>query len=77
VTTKRQQGGTAVDVPTSPIQLLYAENMRGVDTQDQYRSGFSTQIFTKKWWHIIYFFGFDLALTNSNIIHNIYVLIRE
>jgi hypothetical protein len=39
VTTKRRQGRAAIDVPTSPIQLLYAENMRGVDTQDQYRSG--------------------------------------
>jgi hypothetical protein len=50
VTTKCQQGGATVDVPMCPIQLMYAENMWGVDTQDQYRSGFSTQIFTKKWW---------------------------
>jgi hypothetical protein len=69
ITTKRRQGGAAVDVPTSPIQLMYAENMRGVDTQDQYRAGFSTQIFTKKWWQKMYFFGFDSALTNSFIIH--------
>ena len=38
VTTKRQQRGAAVDVPTSPIQLVYAENMCDVDTQDQYMS---------------------------------------
>jgi hypothetical protein len=65
----RRQGGFAIAVPTSPIQIMYAENMRGVDTYDQYRAGFSTQIFTKKWWHRIYFFGFDSALTNSYIIH--------
>jgi hypothetical protein len=69
VTTKRRQGGAAVDVPTSPVELMYAANMRKVDTQDQYRSGFSTQIYTKKWWHRMYFFGFDTALTNSFIIH--------
>jgi hypothetical protein len=69
VTTLRRQGGCAIDVPTSPIQLLYTENMRGVDTQDQYRAAFSTQIFTKKWWHRMYFFGFDSALTNTFIIH--------
>jgi hypothetical protein len=48
---------------------MYAENMRRVDTQDQYRLGFSTQIYTKKWWHRMYFFGFDTTLTNSFIIH--------
>jgi hypothetical protein len=69
VTTMRRQGGAALPVPTSPIQLMYADNMRGVDTQDQYRAGFSTQIFTKKWWHRFFFFGFDSALTNSYIVH--------
>jgi hypothetical protein len=48
VKTMRRQGGSAVAMPTFPIQIMYAENMRGVDTQDQYRAGFSTQIFTKK-----------------------------
>jgi hypothetical protein len=69
VSTKRRQGGCYMSVPTSPIQLMYAENMRGVDTQDQYRAGFSSQIFTKKWWHRIYFFAFDSVLTNSFIMH--------
>ena len=27
VTTKSQQGGATVDVPTCPIQLIYTENM--------------------------------------------------
>ena len=31
VTTKRRQEGAVVDVPTCPIQLMYAENMQGVD----------------------------------------------
>jgi hypothetical protein len=42
VSTKRRQGGCYMSVPTSPIQLMYAENMRGVDTQDQYQAGFSS-----------------------------------
>ena len=43
--------------------------MRDVDTQDQRRASYSTQIFTKKWWHRVYFFLLDAALTNAFIMH--------
>jgi hypothetical protein len=35
-------GGRKVKVPTLPIQVAYACNMRGVDTQDQVRAKYTT-----------------------------------
>lgn len=40
----RTSGGAKIDVPTSPIQEMYSRNMRGVDTQDQLRSSYTTDL---------------------------------
>ena len=56
-------------IPASPPQQEYPMYMRGVDIQDQLRGTHSTQIFTKKWWHRIYIFLLDTALTNTFIMH--------
>ena len=64
-TATRHHSGGKSEIPTSPIQKLYSAMMRGVDTQDQLRASYTTQIFTKKWWHRLFFFGLDSATTNS------------
>ena len=64
-TTTRHTSRGKSEIPTSPIQKLYSSTMRGVDTQDQLRASYTTQIFTKKWWHRLFFFGLDSATTNA------------
>jgi hypothetical protein len=62
-------GGRKIKVPSSPIQLAYAKNMRGVDTQDQVWSQYTTQLKTKKWWHRLFFFGLDAAFANAYLMY--------
>jgi hypothetical protein len=62
---ERAVGGKKVKVPTSSVQLAYALNMRGVDTQDHVRTQYTIQLSTKKWWHRLFFFGVDAAFANS------------
>jgi hypothetical protein len=69
VLVERTSGGQKVKVPMSPIQLAYASNMRGVDTQDQVRAQYSTQMSTKKWWHRLFFFGLDVAFANAYLMY--------
>ena len=42
VQVERMVGGEKVLIPTSLIQIIYAANMRGVDTQDQVCATYST-----------------------------------
>jgi hypothetical protein len=48
-------GGVRVNVPTSPIQEMYAKYMKGVDMHDQLQALCTTQIFTEKWWYKVFF----------------------
>jgi hypothetical protein len=64
---RRHSGQKKLEVPTSPMQILYSHNMHGVDIQDQLRGSYPTAIPTKKWWHRVYWFGVDSTLTNSYI----------
>jgi hypothetical protein len=65
----RTSAGRKVKVPTSPIQVAYACNMRGVDTQDQVRAQYTTQMSTKKWWHRLFFFCLDASFTNAYLMY--------
>jgi hypothetical protein len=67
---KRTTSGVRVNVSTSPVQEMYSKYMRGVDTQDQLRGSYTTQIFTKKWWHRIIFFLSDTTWTNAYIMYS-------
>jgi hypothetical protein len=69
VLVERVVRGKKVKIPTSPIQLAYASNMRGVDTQDQVRIQYTTQLSTKKWWHRLFFFRLDAAFANSYLMY--------
>jgi hypothetical protein len=67
----RRVGLAVTQVRTSPIQTCYTKNMRGVDVQDQLRTAYSSNIASKKWWHKLFFFCLDTAVTNT------YILYRE
>jgi hypothetical protein len=62
---KRTLGGKKILFPTLPIQIMYATNMFGIDTQDQVWASYSTQLNTKKWWHRLFFFALDATFANS------------
>jgi hypothetical protein len=64
---RHHSGQKNLEVPTSPMQILYNHNMRGVDVQDQLRGSYLATIPMKKWWHWIYWFGVDTTLTNAFI----------
>ena len=66
---RRNSGGQSRSIPSSLVQVEYSKYMHSVDTQDQLRGSYSTQIFTKRWWHRVYFFLLDTALTNAFIMH--------
>lgn len=69
VSVLRSNGPQRLPIPTSPIQIAYSQHMRGVDVSDQLRGSYTVQIPTKKWWHRIYFFAMDTALTNAYVIY--------
>jgi hypothetical protein len=69
-TVRRHSGQKKLEVPTSPMQILYIHNMLGVDMQDQLRGSYPATIPTKKWWHRVYWFGIDTTLTNSFITYH-------
>lgn len=54
-------------VPTSPIQDVYLKMMRRVDTSDQLRVSYSTQIFIKECWQRLFFNCYDQTISNSYI----------
>ena len=56
-------------MPTSPIHLEYTMKMRGVDVNDQLRASYTTFTRSKKWWHRIFMFLLDVAITNLWILH--------
>ena len=65
----RNSGGQVKIIPTSPVQQECSKCMHGVDTQDQLRGSYSTQIFTKKWWHWVYFLLLDTTMMSAFIMH--------
>lgn len=72
VTRHVRVGEASLTLPCSPQQLVYSKNMRGVDVQDQLRGSYTVGIPTKKWWHRLFFFCLDTALTNAYIIYKLW-----
>lgn len=59
-TVKRWEGRSYNGIPASPMVVMYNKHMGGVDAHDQLRGYYSCQIWTKKWWHLHYFFALIL-----------------
>jgi hypothetical protein len=66
----RHVGQIVIQVPTSPMQILYTVKMRGVDVNDKLRTHYTCTIATKKWWQRLLFFCVDMVLTNAFIVHH-------
>lgn len=60
-----------VPVPGTPVNIEYTATMGGVDRGDQYRltyyAGFKS---TKHWWHALFFWLVNTAVTNAFIYFN-------
>jgi hypothetical protein len=68
-TVRRFSGPKKLEVPTSPMQIMYTKFMRGIDVHDQIRESYTSSIATKKWWQRVFFFCLDTALTNAFIMY--------
>jgi hypothetical protein len=68
-TVPRRNGAIRSDIPTSPVLQEYTSNMRGVDVADHLRGNYTTQVRTHKWWHRVFFFLWDVTVTNMYIMY--------
>ena len=65
VTCRRWRGGESrEEVRTTPQQVEYQKNMRGVDVVDQMRWDYTVQFHSRKWWHKVFMFVLDSSLQN-------------
>lgn len=69
VTVPRYANGRTEQVPTSPVHLEYTTKMRCVDVSDQLRGVYTTLTKSHKWWHRLFMFLLDTAVTNAWVIH--------
>ncbi|MCG8074811.1 MAG: hypothetical protein JAY75_01030 [Candidatus Thiodiazotropha taylori] len=68
---RKSRRGEVRQVPAPSIIPEYNSNMNGVDVADQLRTEYSTYRTSKKWWRYLFWFLFDLAVTNG------FILMRE
>ena len=60
--------GSKVEVPCPPVVAAYNINMNGVDRADQIRTQYSTFRSSRRWWLYLFWFLFDVAITNGFIL---------
>lgn len=64
---RRNKEGERVPVPCPPVVYAYNETMNGVDRSDQIRSLYSTYRKSKRWWLYLFWYLFDVCLSNAFI----------
>jgi hypothetical protein len=69
------QGSRRPNIRTSPVLQEYTTHMRGVDVADHLRGNYSCSTRTHKWWYKIFFFLWDLTMTNMYIMY-LEILVR-
>jgi hypothetical protein len=57
------------EIETIPICTNYTNMMRGINVQDQYKSVYSCQVGTYKWWHMVFMSLLNSITINIFIIH--------
>lgn len=65
---RKQRDGTQIQVPCPRSVPEYNDHMNGVDISDQLRTQYSTYRKSKKWWQYLFWFCFDLAMSNAFIL---------
>lgn len=67
--TRKQHDGTRKTIVCPKAILEYTKRMGGVDRFDQKRSTYEVSRRSKKWWMRIFYFCFDLAITNAFLLY--------
>ncbi len=76
--TRRKKGGTEQEERWTPhCAIDYRRYMGGVDRHDQYMENYRFNRRTVKWWHCIFFYLIDAAITNMWIVKKEYLLIHK
>ena len=65
---RKSRGGEVRQIPAPSIVHEYNQNMNGVDVADQLRTEYSTYRTAKKWWYYLFWFLFDVSITNGFIL---------
>ena len=65
---RKQQDGTRVSVQCTDAVVLYNRYMGGVDKRDQLRQYYRVRTRCRKYYKYIFWFLFDVAITNSYIL---------
>ena len=71
---RRQRDGHRVQVPCPLCVALYNMYMGGLDHGDQLRGSYRVRLKCMKNYKYIFWFGFDVAITNSYVLHSFDVL---
>ena len=66
--TRKKKDGTRQSYPCPTSVALYNKNMGGVDHNDQLRGYYHVRLKCRKYYKYIFWFLFDLAITNSYIL---------
>ena len=64
---RKRRDGTRRNVPCPAVVREYNTFMNGVDRADQIRTEYPTYRNSKKWWHYLFWFVFDLGIANAFI----------
>ena len=59
------------EFPVPPATLCFQTWMRGVDRNDQLRQECSTRLQCRRWYMAIFFFVFDLCITNALVLYRL------
>lgn len=65
---RNSKNGQIKEVPAPTIIQEYNNNMNKEDHSDQLRTEYSTYRTSWKWWHYLFWFLFDLCVTNGFIL---------
>lgn len=66
--TRKQRDGSTIEVPCPESIISYNKFMGGVDRGDQLRGYYSCRSRSRKFYKYIFFFLFDVAITNAYIL---------
>ena len=66
--TRKQRDGTQITVQSPPSVTLYNKYMGGVDRNDQLRGYYHVRLKCRKYYRYIFWFMFEVAVTNSFIL---------
>ena len=66
--TRKSCNGEVKQVPCPTVITEYNSNMNGVDHADQLHTEYVTYRTSKKWWVYVFWFLFDVAITNGLVL---------